>query len=55
MFLRGLDGPSGLEDSELPGLSGEQGVGMDAPGPKLNDFPNRPSGNPCCPFGMNER
>nr|XP_029479160.1 nuclear receptor coactivator 6-like isoform X1 [Oncorhynchus nerka] len=44
--LGGLDVGVGLEDPELPALSGEQGVGMDHSGPKLSDFTNRPAGFP---------
>ncbi|CAB1329232.1 unnamed protein product [Coregonus sp. 'balchen'] len=45
-----LEVGAGLEDPELPGPSGEQGVGMDPSGPKLSDFTNRPAGMPCSCF-----
>uniref|UniRef100_A0A4W5JVZ6 Nuclear receptor coactivator 6 TRADD-N domain-containing protein n=1 Tax=Hucho hucho TaxID=62062 RepID=A0A4W5JVZ6_9TELE len=48
--LGGLDVGVGLEDPELPALSGEQGVGMDHSGPKLSDFTNRPAGMQCSCF-----
>lgn len=40
----GLDGTVGMEDADLPNLSGEQGLGLESSGQKLPDFPNRPSG-----------
>ncbi|KAJ3586602.1 hypothetical protein NHX12_012998 [Muraenolepis orangiensis] len=41
--LGGLDGASGLEDSDLPGMAGDHGLVMDTSGPKLPDFANRPT------------
>ena len=44
-FLSGLDGASGLEDSDLPGVAGDHSLVMDTSGPKLPDFANRPAGD----------
>lgn len=43
-ILSGLDIGAGMEDSELPNLGAEQGLGLDNSGQKLPDFANRPSG-----------
>uniref|UniRef100_A0A096MHT3 Nuclear receptor coactivator 6 n=1 Tax=Poecilia formosa TaxID=48698 RepID=A0A096MHT3_POEFO len=45
--LGGLDGTVGMEDADLPNLSGEQGLGLESSGQKLPDFPNRPTGTLC--------
>ena len=36
-----LESTPGLEDIELPGMSTDQGGGLD---PKMSDFANRPAG-----------
>ncbi|XP_043946221.1 nuclear receptor coactivator 6 isoform X2 [Protopterus annectens] len=41
--------PTGLEDSDQPPLSGDQGASMDNTGPKLQDFTNRPPAYPAQP------
>lgn len=42
---RGLDAAAGMEDSELPNLGVDQGLGLDNTGQKLPDFANRPPGS----------
>lgn len=44
IFLSGLDAAAGMEDSELPNISGEQSLSLDNSGSKLTDFANRPAG-----------
>ncbi|XP_054130334.1 nuclear receptor coactivator 6 [Melozone crissalis] len=41
--------PAGLEESDQSSMSGDQGLSLEKPGPKLSDFASRPPGYPSQP------